>query len=315
MIPSPSDSLAAYSTLNILFRDRYRVADQVGTGGFGSVFRAIDTQNGNRVVAIKEVRLRGLSLQSVKDATASFLREVDFLSQLSHPNLPRFYEHFSTAEYWYMVMDFIEGETLEGYLSKAPNGYLMLSEVFNMGIQLCTVLEYLHAQQPPIVFRDLKPSNIMRTSSGQLHLIDFGVARYFKPGKARDTVALGSPGYAAPEQYGRAQTTPQADIYSLGAVLHQLLTGRDPADAPFRFRPLRPKGHSDPGSLTTSMVDVLVNKLERLIASMLAMDVSKRPPDIAYVKQELHTISVLWSDIHKGFWRPRLGYTPQRTRR
>ncbi len=172
----------------------------------------------------------------------------------------------------------------------------------------------LHSQQPAIVFRDLKPANIMRTTTGQLYLIDFGIARYFKPGQAKDTVALGSPGYAAPEQYGKAQTTPRADIYSLGAVLHQLLTTRDPSEAPFRFLPLRPKSpqsHSDPGSLTMSMVDVLVSKLERLIASMLEMDVNKRPSDVAYVQQELHVMSRLWSDIHKSYWRPRLGYTQQ----
>ena len=130
-----------------------------------------------------------------------------------------------------------------------------------------------------------------------------------KPGQAEDTVALGSLGYAAPEQYGKAQTTPRADIYSLGALLHQLLTARDPSEAPFRFRPLRPTSHCDPGSLTTSIVDVLVNKLETLIASMLEMDVNKRPPDIACVKQELQEISALWSGICKSFWRPKLGYT------
>ena len=211
-------------------------------------------------------------------------------------------------------MDFIAGETLEEYQGKVFNRRLLLSEVLDIGLQLCTVLDYLHAHQPPIVFRDLKPANIMRAPTGQLYLIDFGIARYFKPGQAKDTVALGSLGYAAPEQYGKAQTTPRADIYSLGAVLHQLLTTSDPSEAPFRFLPLRPKSpqsHSDPGSLSTSMVDVLVNKLERLIANMLAMEVNKRPPDVASVKQELHVMQTLWSDINKSFWRPRLGYTQQ----
>ena len=248
------------------------------------------------------------------EATSAFQREVSVLSHLDHPHLPRLYEHFQTPGHWYLIMDFIAGETLEEYQSKAPNRRLLLSEVLNIGIQLCTVLHYLHSQQPAIVFRDLKPANIMRTSTGQLYLIDFGIARYFKPGQAKDTVALGSPGYAAPEQYGKAQTTPRADIYSLGAVLHQLLTTRDPSEAPFRFLPLRPKSpqsHSDPGSLSMSMVDVLVSKLERLIASMLEMDVNKRPPDVAYVQQELHVMSTLWSDIHKSYWRPRLGYIQQ----
>src|SRR5947208_11028265 len=297
--------------LHTLFRNRYFIESKVGAGGFGSVYKARDIQSGDRLVALKEVSLLGLHPQAMIEDTTAFQREVSVLSQLDHPHLPRLYEHFQTPGHWYLVMDFIAGETLEEYQSKAPNRRLLLSEVLNIGIQLCTVLHYLHSQQPAIVFRDLKPANIMRTSTGQLYLIDFGIARYFKPGQAKDTVALGSPGYAAPEQYGKAQTTPRADIYSLGAVLHQLLTAEDPSDAPFRFPPLRPKSHSDPGSLSTSMVDVLVNKLERLIASMLAMDVNKRPPDVAYVKQELHLMSALWSDIRKSFWRPKLGYTQQ----
>src|SRR5215467_5515269 len=226
-----------------LFRNRYFIMSQVGAGGFGSVYKARDIQNGERFVAIKEVSLQGLHPRAVTEATAAFQREVSVLSQLDHPNLPRLYEQFQDPGHWYLVMDFIAGETLEEYQSKAINRRLLLSEVLDIGLQLCKVLDYLHSQQPPIVFRDLKPSNIMRTSAGQLYLIDFGIARYFKPGQARDTVALGSPGYAAPEQYGKAQTTPRADIYSLGAVLHQLLTTSDPSAAPFRFLPLRPKSH------------------------------------------------------------------------
>ena len=297
--------------LHTLFRNRYFIMSKVGAGGFGSVYKARDTQNGDRLVAIKEVSLLGLHPQAMIEATTSFQREVSVLSQLDHPNLPRLYEYIQTPGHWYLVMDFIAGETLEQYQSKTPNGRLLLSEALDIGMQLCLVLDYLHSQQPPIVFRDLKPANIMRTPTGQLYLIDFGIARYFKPGQAKDTVALGSHGYAAPEQYGKAQTTPRADIYSLGAVLHQLLTARDPSEAPFRFQPLRPKSHSEPGSLNTGMVDVLVNKLETLITSMLAMDVNKRPPDVARVKQELHVISTLWSEIYKSYWRPRLGYTPQ----
>ncbi len=295
--------------LHTLFRNRYFILSKVGEGGYGSVYKARDTQNKDRLVAIKEVSLLGLYPKAMIEATTSFQREVSVLSQLDHPNLPRVYEHFQNPGYWYVVMDFIAGETLEDYQIKAPNKRLLLSEVLDIGLQLCIVLDYLHSQQPPIVFRDLKPANIIRTPTGQIYLIDFGIARYFKPGQAKDTVALGSLGYAAPEQYGKAQTTPRADIYSLGAVLHQLLTAKDPSDTPFRFLPLRPKSHSEPGSLTTSMVDVLVNKFELLITSMLDMDASKRPPDISCVKQELHEMSTLWSDILKSFWRPKLGYT------
>src|SRR6266566_103736 len=256
--------------LHTLFRNRYFIVRKVGAGGFGSVYKAMDTQSGDRLVALKEVSLLGLHPQAMIEATTAFQREVSVLSQLDHPHLPRVYEHFQTPGHCYLVMDFIAGETLEQYQSQAPNRRLLLSEV-----------------------------------------LEIGIPRYFKPGQPKDTVALGSLGYAAPEQYGKAQTTPRADIYSLGAVLHQFLTARDPSEAPFRFLPLRPTSQSDPGSLTTSMVDVLVNKLETLIARMLAMDVNKRPPDAACVQQELHEMSVLWSDIRKSFWRPKLGYTQQ----
>ncbi len=308
MVSQPSFFLEEL-LLHTLFRNRYFILSKVGEGGYGSVYKARDTQSKDRLVAIKEVSLLGLYPKAMIEATTSFQREVSVLSQLDHSNLPRVYEHFQNPGYWYLVMDFIAGETLEDYQIKAPNKRLLLSEVLDIGLQLCIVLDYLHSQQPPIVFRDLKPTNIIRTPTGQIYLIDFGIARYFKPGQAKDTVALGSLGYAAPEQYGKAQTTPRADIYSLGAVLHQLLTAKDPSDAPFRFLPLRPKSHSEPGSLTTSMVDVLVNKFELLITSMLDMDVNKRPRDISCVKQELHEISTLWSEILKSFWRPKLGYT------
>src|SRR5438477_1754194 len=270
--------------LHTLFRNRYFIVRKIGAGGFGSVYKARDIQSGDRLVALKEVSLLGLHPQAMIEATTAFQREVSVLSQLDHPHLPRVYEHFQTPGHCYLVMDFIAGETLEQYQSKAPNKRVLLSEVLDIGLQLCIVLDYLHSQQPPIVFRDLKPANIMRIPTGQIYLIDFGIARYFKPGQAKDTVALGSLGYAAPEQYGKAQTTPRADIYSLGAVLHQLLTAKDPSDAPFRFLPLRPKSpsdHSDHTSLPMSMVDVLTNKLEILIGRMLDMDVNKRPPDVA----------------------------------
>ena len=294
--------------------DRYYVIGEVGSGGFGSVYKAKDTRNEDTLVAIKEVNLTNLPMRTRMEATSAFEREASLLSQLNHPNLPHLYEYFQRPEHWYLVMDFIVGETLDEYQSKAPRQRLLLSDALDIGMQLCTVLDYLHSQQPPIIFRDLKPANIIRAPTGKIYLIDFGIARYFKPGQPKDTMALGSPGYAAPEQYGKAQTTPRADIYSLGVVLHQLLTTRDPSEAPFRFTPLRPKNpqsHSEPGSLTTSMAEILVNKLEILIASMLDMDVSKRPSDVISVKEELHIISKLWSEIHKSYWRPKAGYTSQ----
>jgi WD40 repeat protein len=179
----------------------------------------------------------------------------------------------------YLVMEFIEGQTLEGML-KDPNGNMLpVEQVLNIGIQLCEVLDYLHTRQPPIIFRDLKPANVMLTSAGHVYLIDFGIARHFKQGQMKDTTALGSSGYAPPEQYGKSQTTARADIYSLGATLHQLLTGDDPSDSPFQFATLEFKNSP---SLTG---------LDTLVMRMVSIDINQRPASAAAVKQELQRIA------------------------
>jgi len=219
-----------------------------------------------------------LNAQELNEAIDAFKREAVLLAGLMHQNLPRIYDHFTEGGRWYLVMDFIEGETLEVHHSKMPGGHLLLEEVLNIGIQLCTVLDYLHTRQPPIIFRDLKPANVMLSPGGHLYLIDFGIARHFKPGKAKDTVAIGTVGYAPPEQYGKAQTTSSADIYALGATLHQLLSGNDPAYTPFQFAALQ-LGHQ-PGS----------SELEALIVQMLEMSRDERPVSTATVKQALQSI-------------------------
>jgi WD40 repeat protein/tRNA A-37 threonylcarbamoyl transferase component Bud32 len=273
---SQTTGLLAY---NHLLKQRYRIISQVGKGGFGAVYKAADLQFGNRQVAIKEMSQSSLSQQELIEATESFKREALLLAGLTHPNLPRIYEQFTDLGRWYLVMDFIEGETLEDHLSKIKGGKLPVEQVLEIGLQLCMVLEYLHMRQPPIIFRDLKPANVMLTIHGHIYLIDFGIARHFKPGQAKDTTALGSTGYAAPEQYGKAQTTPRSDIYALGVTLHQLLSGNDPADNPFQFASLQLSRHPT------------LSRLEKLIVQMIDMDASKRPASITAVKQELQSIS------------------------
>jgi serine/threonine protein kinase len=300
--------LSAYLASHILFHGRYHIIDRLGIGGFGAVYKARDTQRANNLVAIKEICLRGLATREMTEVTNTFHREADLLSSLTHPNLPSLHEKICESEQWYLVMNYLEGETLEDYQNRAPNKRLMLSEVFTIGLQLCDILAYLHNHQPPIIFRDLKPANIILSSEKKVYVIDFGIARFFKPGKARDTIAFGSPGYAAPEQYGKAQTTPRADIYSLGAILHQLLTGKDPSESPLCFVPLRRKSasdHSDPGSLTDSMVEIMMNRLGTLIESMLEMDMNRRPDSVTLIKQELYHLSRAWAEIVRGYYRPR----------
>ena len=259
---------------NHLLKGRYRILAQVGRGGFGAVYRAEDVQLGNRLVAIKEMSQYGFAPQELQQAIDAFQHEAILLAGLRHPNLPRIYEQFAEMGRQYLVMDFIEGQTLETYLAQ-HSGTLPVAEVLQIGLQLCNVLDYLHTRQPPIIFRDLKPENVMISQDGQLSLIDFGIARHFKPGQSRDTIAFGSPGYAAPEQYGKAQTTPRSDLYSLGAMLHHLLSGNDPSNSPFRFAPLRLSGPAG---------------LEALIARMVEISEDQRPASVSVVKQELQRL-------------------------
>ncbi|WP_084658245.1 WD40 repeat domain-containing serine/threonine-protein kinase [Thermogemmatispora onikobensis] len=262
---------------NASLRGRYQITAQVGKGGFGAVYRATDLMLARRTLAIKEMSQQSLSSRELQEATAAFQQEALLLAGLIHPNLPRIYDHFCENGRWYLVMDFIEGETLEERLSHIPDGRLPLDEVLRLGLQLCEVLGYLHSRQPPIIFRDLKPANIMLTREGHLYLIDFGIARLFKPGQSRDTTALGSAGYAAPEQYGRAQSTPQTDIYALGATLHQLITGQDPSLSPFTFAPF-PQQDADH------------RRLEALVMRMVQTEASHRPGSIQEIKAELESL-------------------------
>lgn len=282
-----------------LLHRRYRILTQVGEGGFSAVYKAEDTQQSNHLVAIKAVTLRDLKPHEMIEATDAFNREMLVLSDLNHSCLPHIYDHFSETECWYMVMDFIEGITLEKYLNKRQDGQIPVGEVLEIGIALCTVLEYLHTRQPAIIFRDLKPANVMLKPDGHLALIDFGIARQFKPGQAKDTIPFGSPGYAPPEQYGKAQTTPRTDIYSLGVMLHQMLTGDDPSQSPFRFASLQLE---DPSTLAG---------LESLIMQMVEMDADKRPADITVVKQELQRIAREWSTRYRQGLKVNGPYTRQ----
>jgi serine/threonine protein kinase len=264
----------------IVLKQRYRILGPAGQGGMGTVYRAVDTQLGDRVVAIKELQPTGQSPQEDAEAAAGFKREALMLARLSHPSLPSIHDHFFESERWYLVMDYLPGQTLEERLRLAAVQRLPVAEVICLGTQLCEVLEYLHGQLPPIIFRDLKPANIMLTPGGHLYLIDFGIARFFRPGQTGDTEHLGTHGYAAPEQYSssRSQTGARTDLYGLGATLHHALTGSDPSIHPFQFAPAR---------LSCPQAPIA---LESLIARLVRNDESQRPASAAEVRAELARI-------------------------
>jgi serine/threonine protein kinase len=254
---------------------RYFVLEVVGQGGSATVYKVKDCTERDTFVALKQVHLARLSTQERIEATDAYNREIALLSRLRHPNLPRIRDHFADRDHWYLVMDFIEGETLETILQKSPQGSLPYKRVLDLGITLSDVLAYLHTQHPPIIFRDLKPGNIILTPTGRLFLIDFGIARRYQTGQLKDTIAFGSPGYAAPEQYGKSQTTERSDIYALGATLQTLLTGQEPLDILLYGR-----------SAKVNWPDTL----QTLIDQMLQQDANKRPASATLVKQLLLAI-------------------------
>jgi serine/threonine-protein kinase len=204
----------------------------------GQVYLAEDTRLGDKPCAVKELLPDPHATpEEQAQAAEQFRREAAILAHLSHPNLPNVYDHFEEDGRFYLVMDYIEGETLAQRLQRSPQG-LPPEEVIRWALQLCDVLEYLHRREPPVIFRDMKPANVMVTPEGEIKLIDFGVARLFDPSKRTDTLKMGTAGYAPPEQYaGQGQTTPRSDIYALGVTLHELLTGDDPTAHPFTFTP------------------------------------------------------------------------------
>lgn len=205
-----------------LLRKRYVIVRTIGHGGMAAVYEARDTRRGTSC-AIKEMSLSTVPANERPQAIQNFLAEARILSRLNHPNLPAFTDFFTEGTRHFLVMEFVDGNTLEELL-EANNGPFSERRVLGWARQLCDVLEYLHAQQPPIIFRDLKPGNIMLTRGGRIKLIDFGIARLFRSSGSQDTQLLGTPGFAPPEQYGSAQTDERSDIYSLAMTLFQLMT-------------------------------------------------------------------------------------------
>jgi len=281
-----------------LLSGRYEILEIVGRGGMGTVYRARDSHL-DILVAVKEMNDRHTTTEEREAAIHQFEREARTLAQLSHPNLPRVTDYFVEGRRCYLIMEFIVGETLDALLRRqagfrvqgseektaerrtpnaehqAPTAPFPLLDVLNLAIQLADVLAFLHAQSPPIIFRDVKPANIMLTEDGTVKLIDFGIARRFQEGAAKDTLLYGSPGYSPPEQYGRAQTDPRSDLYAFGATLHHLLTGRDPAPTPFKFPPIR------------SFDPTLPPALEALIARCVEMDKERRIQSAAEARDVL----------------------------
>jgi len=217
---------------NHCLHDRYIVERRLAQGGQSAVYLVMDTAAGNAKRALKEMSQAHLLPHERERAVNQFLREAQMLQQLNHPMLAAVYESFMEDDKHYLAMEYVPGQTLEDEMIELGRP-LEWERVVRWGMMLCDVLEYLHTQHPPIVYRDLKPANVMLTTGGALKLIDFGIARRLIPARLRDTAQLGTDGYAPLEQYA-SNSEPRSDLYALGASLYHLLTGRVPENAPLR---------------------------------------------------------------------------------
>ncbi len=215
--------------------NKYELLKQVGRGGSSIVYLATDLRL-NKNWAVKEIR-KQMRLEG-QHISYTLLAEANLMKNLDHPALPRIVDIIEEQERYYIVMDYVEGETLKHVLEQF--GPQRQEQVISWGIELAGVLDYLHHQQPPIIYRDMKPANIILQPDNRLKVIDFGIARTYKENHSDDTTALGTKGYAAPEQFqGKGQTDARTDVYNLGVTLYELLTDLVPSEPPYELQPLR----------------------------------------------------------------------------
>ncbi len=215
---------------------KYKILKKIGQGGMSVVYLAIN-EKANKTWAVKEIR-KGTEL-GAELVQERLRRETELLKRLRHPRLPAIADVIEEQGGLLIVMDYIEGSSLSELLEQ--EGPQPEKQVITWGKQLCEVLEYLHRQDPPVIYQDLKPSNVMLEPDGGVKLIDFGTAREVRDlGSREETVCLGTPGYAAPEQWeGLGRVDGRTDIYCLGALLYQLVTGQDPGHEPYGIYPIR----------------------------------------------------------------------------
>jgi eukaryotic-like serine/threonine-protein kinase len=215
---------------------KYEILKLIGQGGMSKVYLAMDKRL-NKQWAVKEIEKRARDKNN-EIIIQSAIAEANMIKKLDHPSLPRIVDIIDNGKVIFVIMDYIEGEPLNKILEEY--GAQPQDLVIDWAKQLCEVLDYLHTCNPPIIYRDMKPANVMLRPDGNLKLIDFGIAREYKEQNMADTVSLGTKGYAAPEQFGgKGQTDARTDIYCLGVTLYHLLTGHNPCEPPYELYPIR----------------------------------------------------------------------------
>jgi hypothetical protein len=262
-----------------LLLDRYSIVRRVGGGGMGSVYQARDKRLADRLCAVKEmIELFADQSQRTK-AVEDFKREAEVLAQLDHPSIPTVFDYFIEGGRYYLVMRWIGGGDLAEQM-RVFNGKVEEATVTKWAIQICDVLHYIHSQRPPIIYRDLKPANLMLDDkTGRVMLVDFGIARIVRPTE-KGVTAIGTMGYAPPELFA-GKVEPRSDIYSLGATMFHMMTGSDPQDNPllifdFSKNPL-------PRQINPSISP----EMERLLVKSVAHAPEERPESALHFMREL----------------------------
>lgn len=266
--------------------DRYEIERVLGRGGMGSVYLARVLSLGGKPVAIKEM-IPVTDGSSPGEASAQFQREAKLLAVLEHPGLVDVTDYFEFEGRQYLVMAYIEGMTLAEKLKAEERDFFAVPDVVRWGAELCDVLEYLHSHDPPVVFRDLKPSNIMLDRRGRIRLIDFGIARFLEPSQATNTFikGRGSAGFAPLEQYGAGTTDRRTDVYSLGATLYYLLTGRIPP------APVGVMAGTDNLISVRSFNSLVPAALEAAVLKMMSLKKEERFSSVVLAKSALQAAS------------------------
>ncbi len=269
---------------------KYKILNKVGQGGMSVVYLAMN-EKANKQWAVKEVRKDGvLDFESVKQGLVA---ETDILKKLNHPNLPSIIDVIDTEDSFIIIMDYIQGNSLNRALEEF--GAQPQEMVIAWAKQLCDVLGYLHSRTPAIIYRDMKPANVMLKPDGNITLIDFGTAREYKEKNLADTTCLGTVGYAAPEQFGgMGQTDARTDIYCLGATLYHLVTGMNPCEPPYEIKPIR------------EINPTLSSGLERIILKCTQRNPEDRYQSCAELMYALEHYEEI-DDIHRKKQKKQLG--------
>ena len=216
--------------------DKYEILTLIGQGGMSKVYLARDRRL-NKQWAVKEIQKKARDKNN-EVVVQSAIAEANMIKQLDQPSIVRIVDIIDNPDVIYIIEDYIEGETLNTILEE--NGAQPQELVIEWAMQICEALEYLHTRKPAIIYRDMKPSNVMLKPDGNIKIIDFGIAREYKEQSLADTVSLGTKGYAAPEQFGgKGQTDARTDVYCLGVTLYHLVTGHSPCDPPYEIYPIR----------------------------------------------------------------------------